>query len=198
MMIWTDIETTGLNYQHCDILEIAFVVTDNDLNVLGHHTELIPPYSRDTLFDPNSSEVAFETAAVAMHEKSGLIKELQTKFSWQDTYYEVYRDRFHTELSRADKAMRTFLASVSEGRKVPLCGSSVHFDRRFLERDFPELMDEFFTHRNIDVSSFKEYFKLLPGYKESSTSRVSTHRALPDCFDSIATMRELSEHIKFN
>lgn len=171
LMVWVDIETEGLDIQTCGILELGIAISNVDLEILGAQTWLIAkPYDvRANLQEP----------VLAMHTASGLLDDLEipknTK-SWD----------------RVQKEAIAFLEywNIAHG-KEPMCGSTVSFDRKFLERSLPQL-EAYFYYRNIDVSSLKELAKKF-GYKTFPSDPNKAHRPLQDLMNSMAELRFYQE-----
>jgi oligoribonuclease len=168
MFVWVDIETTGLDFKKDKILEVAFVITNDDLEPIAMTTHLIKTKKRHLRnLDPYVQE---------MHTKSGLLTDLY---------------RTQTTLAEVEEHLIAWLDEHEVPKRLPICGSSVHFDRRFLERDMPKLMKRF-GYRNIDVSTIGELTKRWNGdaYSEWSKTRPETaHRALDDILGSIEQLK---------
>jgi oligoribonuclease len=167
MFVWVDIETTGLDFKKDKILEVAFVITSDDLEPIAQATHLVKTKTRYLH--------KMDGYVRGMHAKSGLLGDL-----------------YHATMTLGDveEHLIAWLDEHEVPRRLPICGSSVHFDRRFLERDMPRLMKRF-SYRNIDVSSLGELTKRWNGeaYSEWSKTRPETaHRALDDVFGSIAQL----------
>ncbi|SVE08845.1 uncharacterized protein METZ01_LOCUS461699, partial [marine metagenome] len=129
-----DLEMTGLDPDTDVIVEIATLITDDDLVVVAEGPDLVvhqPPEVLDRMGD----------FVRAMHTKSGLLKAIEAST---------------TTLAEASEATMAFLREhIDEARTVPLCGNSIGTDRRFLLRWLPEI-EEFLHYRSIDVSTIKE------------------------------------------
>ena len=168
MFVWVDIETTGLDFKKDKILEVAFVITNDDLEPIAMTTHLIKTKKRHLRnLDPYVQK---------MHTKSGLLTDLY---------------RTQTTLAEVEEHLIAWLDEHEVPKRLPICGSSVHFDRRFLERDMPKLLKRF-GYRNIDVSTIGELTKRWNGdaYSEWSKTRPETaHRALDDILGSIEQLK---------
>ena len=164
MLNWVDIETTGLDAKKDAILEVAIVVTDDDLNELASKSIVVMPNVSHSMLMSLMDDYVRE-----MHMRSGLIEVLHRGPGPE----------------QAEQALIKFLAENSE--KSPMCGSSVHFDRAFLKEQMPEL-EKCFAYRNIDVSTLKE---LVKRWSPSLEFKIDDkpHRALPDIRASIAELR---------
>lgn len=166
-IIWIDCEMTGLNLATDALVEIAVVITDENLNPLDAGIDLI--------IRPSDEAVAQMDSFVRnMHTTSGLITEWEDGLTMEDATSQVmdYIKRF-----------------VPEARKAPLGGNSVGTDRMFINRDMPELA-EHLHYRTIDVSSIKELAKRwYPRVYFASPTKTGGHRALGDIYDSIDELR---------
>ena len=132
-MVWIDCEMTGLDLERDALVEIAVVVTDSDLNVLGEGVDLV-------IRPPDGLVEHMEEIVVRMHTSSGLIDELANG----------------TTLADAEAQVLAYVREhVPEARKAPLAGSSVYTDRGFIARDMPGL-DAHLHYRLVDVSTVKE------------------------------------------
>lgn len=148
--IWVDLETTGLNPNGDIPLELGLRLTDLDGKEIARFTSLVADFGWKSLLD-------YAPAVRNMHTESGLIADLTNKSA------EMGATNFETMLSfrSVDGHARAWLEdNCLQSKTFPICGSSVHFDREFIRVYFPQLFD-FFTHRNIDISSIKELCKKL-------------------------------------
>lgn len=157
---------TGLDSNKDALVEIAVLVTDSDLNVIGDGIDVVIHASADDLAGMNE----FVTK---MHTDSGLIHEIPNGIS----------------PSAAEELILKYLesAGVTAG-KSPLAGNSVYVDRIFIARDMPKL-SEFLHYRTIDVSSIKELTRRwYPKVYFNAPAKTGNHRALGDIKDSIAEL----------
>ncbi|HCK79702.1 MAG TPA: oligoribonuclease [Actinobacteria bacterium] len=166
-LVWIDCEMTGLNLQRDALIEIAVLVTDAELNVLGDGVDLLiapPPHTLDQMVD----------VVRQMHTASGLLDELANGM----------------ELAEAEeRALEYIRTHVPEARKAPLAGSSVHMDRAFLARDMADL-EAHVHYRNVDVSTIKELARRwYPKTYFNSPEKRGNHRALADIRDSIRELQ---------
>ena len=170
-LIWIDMEMSGLQPERDMILELAVVVTDNELNVLAESPVLVVHQS-DEVLD------GMDAWNKGTHGKSGLIDKV--KASTLDE-------------SAAEAQMIAFLKQHVPANKSPMCGNSICQDRRFMARHMPAL-EAYFHYRNLDVSVFKELArrwrpKLYDGFK-----KASKHTALADIYESIDELKYYREH----
>lgn len=166
-LVWIDCEMTGLDLGADALVEVAALVTDFDLNVLGEGVDIIvkPP--------PEALEQMIPFVRT-MHETSGLLEELEGGVSLADAELEVMQ--YLREHCPADS-------------RPPLAGNSVATDRGFLARDMHEL-DAFLHYRIVDVSSIKELARhWFPRAYFAAPPKRGNHRALADIQESIEELR---------
>jgi oligoribonuclease len=167
LMVWMDCEMTGLDLEHDELVEVAALVTDGKLNVLGEGVDLIikpSPVAIDQMGDFVRN----------MHQSSGLLAELDQGLS-----IEVAEQRVLDYISEF----------VPEARKAPLAGNTIGTDRAFLARQMPTL-ESYVHYRNVDVSSIKELVRRwYPRVYYQSPAKNGNHRALADIQESIEEMR---------
>jgi oligoribonuclease len=165
-LIWIDCEMTGLSLEKDVLVEIAVLVTDSDLNVIGDGIDLVIKATPEQLAGMNG----FVTA---MHTTSGLITEIPKGITVQE----------------AEDRILAYLESLStQPGKSPLAGNSVGVDRAFIARDMPRL-NEYLHYRTIDVSSIKELTRRwFPKAYFNAPAKTGNHRALGDIQDSIAEL----------
>lgn len=166
-IVWIDCEMTGLDLVADALIEVAAVVTDSELNVLGDGIEVViapPPEALEQMND----------FVRAMHTTSGLLEDLPRGMTMAD----------------AQEAVLAYVREwVPEPRKAPLAGNSVGTDKTFLDRDMPELV-EHLHYRVIDVSSIKELARRwYPRVYFASPEKHGGHRALADILESIDELR---------
>lgn len=162
---WIDCEMTGLNLASDALIEIAVLVTDSELNLLGDGIDLVIATSPEKLASM-SDEVK------RMHSESGLIEKVAKGVS----------------LSIAEERILEYLKQYTTAGKSPLAGNSVGMDRNFIARDMPQL-NSFLHYRTIDVSSIKELAKRwYPKAYFQAPKKSGNHRALGDIQDSIAEL----------
>ncbi len=165
-LVWVDCEMTGLDTQNDVLVEIAVLVTDSDLNIIGDGVDLVIKATPEQISGMNE----FVTK---MHTDSGLINEIPNGVSVSD----------------AENLILKYLesAGVAAG-KSPIAGNSVYVDRIFISRDMPKLA-EYLHYRTIDVSSIKELTRRwYPKVYFNAPAKTGNHRALGDIRDSIAEL----------
>ena len=166
-LVWIDCEMTGLDLEVDELVEIAVVITDYDLNPVDPGLSIV--------IKPDASALESMGEFVrAMHTESGLIEEIPNGVSVAEAEYEV---------------LEYVLKHVPEEQKAPLAGNSIGTDRAFLAKYMPRL-DSHLHYRNVDVSSIKELAKRwFPRAYFNSPAKNGGHRALADILESI---RELN------
>ena len=165
---------TGLDPDTDVIVEIATLVTDDDLTIVAEGPDLVvhqPPEVLDRMGDFVRN----------MHTKSGLLDAIATST---------------TTLAEAGEATMAFLREhIDEARTVPLCGNSIGTDRRFLARWLPEV-EGFLHYRSVDVSTVKELARRWhPDVIKSAPEKAGGHRALDDIRESVAELRHYRQHL---
>lgn len=181
-LAWIDLETTGLDPQRDRILEVGVIVTDDDLVEKDRISMLVGPEdSRHSEFWVDSMVRGMKRDVVEMHTRSGLIDDL--------------RSGRCKHIRAVEDTVLAFLIQHEPSGKVPMCGSSVHFDRRFLQEHMVWL-ESWFHYRNIDVSSLNEAAKRWSPlfYRTVEELKRESHRVLDDLEDSI----ELARHHRLN
>jgi oligoribonuclease len=164
LLVWIDCEMTGLDLGKDKLIEVAALVTDPELNVLGEGIDLVI-HADDAALD-TMPEVVRE-----MHAKSGLTEEVR---------------RSAITMAEAEDAVLAYIREfVPNPRTAPLCGNSIATDRGFLARDMPTL-DSHLHYRMIDVSSIKELCRRwYPRVYFGQPAKGLAHRALADIRESI-------------
>jgi oligoribonuclease len=172
-MVWIDCEMTGLSLAHDALIEVAALVTDSELNVLGEGVDIV-------IRPPAESLESMPDIVRQMHTASGLLTELDGGVT----------------LAEAEKQVMAYVRKhVKEPRKAPLCGNSVSTDRGFLARDMPTL-EQHLHYRIVDVSSIKELSRRwYPRAYFNSPEKNGNHRALADIRESIAELRYYREAV---
>jgi oligoribonuclease len=170
-LIWIDMEMSGLNPDSDRILEVALVVTDAQLDTVAEGPVMV-------VHQPDAVLAVMDEWNKSTHAKSGLIEKVKA-----------------ATLSEADVEQRVlaFLAAHVPPKISPMCGNSVHQDRRFLARHMPEL-EAFFLYRNLDVSTLKELAKRWKPEIMAGLVKHGRHEALADIHESIAELKYYREH----
>jgi len=166
-IVWIDCEMTGLDTVQDALIEVAVVVTDSELNVLGEGVDVV-------ITPPQAALDQMNDLVRTMHTTSGLLEALPGG----------------TTMTDAQAAVLEYIkVFVPDPNKAPLAGNSVGTDKSFLERDMPELM-EHLHYRVIDVSSIKELARRwYPRIYFASPEKNGGHRALADILESIDELR---------
>ncbi|HZK58680.1 MAG TPA: oligoribonuclease [Cryobacterium sp.] len=166
-LVWIDCEMTGLDLENDELVEIAVVITDFDLNLIGPGLDIVIKADDSAL--ANMGDFVRD-----MHTSSGLIDEIPNGVSVAEAEYQV---------------LEYVLKFIPAEQKVPLAGNSIGTDRAFLARYMPRL-DKQLHYRNVDVSSIKELARRwYPRVYFNAPSKDGGHRALADILESI---RELA------
>lgn len=170
-IVWIDCEMTGLDVSKDALIEVGVLVTDADLNVLGHGVELVIKPGTES---PVGAVENMNDFVRNMHTSSGLLDDLEQGVSMDD----------------AQRAVLKYVKKyVPVAGKAQLGGNSVGMDKRFLERYMPELM-AYLHYRVIDVSTVKELAaRWYPAARHGAPTKTGNHRALGDIKDSIDELK---------
>ncbi|MFG2102643.1 oligoribonuclease [Micromonospora echinaurantiaca] len=164
LLVWIDCEMTGLDLGRDKLIEVAALVTDPDLNVLGDGVDVV-------IHADEAALEAMPEIVATMHGKSGLTEEVR---------------RSTVTLAEAEDMVLDYVTRyVKDPRTAPLCGNSIATDRGFITRDMPRL-DAHLHYRMIDVSSIKELCRRwYPRVYFGQPQKGLAHRALADIRESI-------------
>ena len=169
-----DLEMTGLEPSRHVIVEIATLVTDDDLNIIEEGPDLVVHQDEAALAE-------MDPIVVEMHTKSGLL--------------DAIRSSTMTLEDAGAQTLEFIKKHVTEARRVPLCGNSIGMDRRFLAAYLPEI-EEYLHYRSVDVSTVKELVKRwYPGLNNTRPRKAGAHRALDDVLESIAEMKFYRDNV---
>ncbi|MFC8717243.1 oligoribonuclease [Kitasatospora sp. NPDC057198] len=172
-LVWIDCEMTGLDLDRDALIEVAALVTDSELNVLGEGVDVI-------IRPPAEALEGMPEVVRQMHTASGLLDELADGLTMAEAQ---------------ERVLAYVREHVPEAGRTPLCGNSVATDRGFLSRDMPEL-EGHLHYRIVDVSSIKELARRwYPRAYYNSPQKGGSHRALADIRESIAELRYYREAV---
>lgn len=168
MLAWMDLEMTGLDPSRHVIVEIATLITDDQLNLVAEGPNIVVRASDAEL-------EAMDDFVRGMHTKSGLLDQITAST---------------VSLEEAGAETLAFLKQhIPEERSVPLCGNSIGTDRRFLAQQLPEI-ENFLHYRSVDVSTIKELARRwYPGALAKVPRKDGGHRALDDIRESLDELR---------
>jgi len=171
-LIWIDIETSGLEPDTDRILELAVLITNSQLELVAEGPVLVVHQAPAVL-------EAMDKWNKDTHGKSGLIERVKA-----------------SPLSEADAENRLldFVSQYVPRGVSPLCGNSVHQDRRFLVK-YMSTLEKYFLYRNLDVSTLKELVKRWNPELLAGLAKHGKHEALADIHESIDELRYYREHI---
>lgn len=170
-LVWIDLEMTGLEPDHDVIIEIATLITDQQLNVLAEGPVL-------AIHQPDARLAAMDEWNTRTHTASGLVERVQA--SDHDT-------------AAAEQATLDFIKQWCTPKSSPICGNSICQDRRFLARYMPEL-EAYLHYRNLDVSTVKQLAKYWAPAVAAGVKKQGAHTALADIRESIAELQHYREH----
>jgi oligoribonuclease len=169
-----DLEMTGLDPMTDVIVEIATLVTDDELNIVAEGPDLI-------IHQPDDVLARMEPVVVDMHTRSGLLTEI--------------RSSTLTLADAGEQTMAFLREHIPDSRSIPLAGSSIGTDRRFLARYLPDI-ENFLHYRSVDVSTIKELVKRWYPAADAARPRGNGgHRAMADIKVSVDELRWYREHV---
>lgn len=171
-LAWIDLEMTGLDPERERIIEVATLVTDKELNILAEGPVL-------AVHQPDDLLAAMDEWNTRTHGESGLVERVRA-----------------STIDEADAERQTiaFLERWVGPGASPICGNSVHQDRRFLVRYMPAL-ERHFHYRNLDVSTLKELARRWAPEVAAGYTKESSHRALEDIRDSVRELAYYRKHL---
>jgi oligoribonuclease len=170
-LIWIDMEMTGLEPDSDRIIEVATLITDADLNILAEGP-VLAIHQQDTVL------AGMDEWNQRTHGDSGLVARVRASKVNEDS---------------AEQQTLDFLRQYAEPGSSPMCGNSVHQDRRFMVNYMP-LLEAFFHYRNLDVSTVKELARRWRPELSAGLTKQSSHQALDDIRDSVNELRYYREH----
>ena len=167
-MVWIDCEMTGLDIGSDALIEIAALVTDSELRVLGEGVDVV-------IHADDASLTRMQDVVREMHERSGLTEAVRAST---------------VTVAEAEQTVLNYIREyIPDPRSAPLAGNSIATDRMFLARDMPEL-DGHLHYRMVDVSSIKELCRRwYPRVYYAKPEKGLAHRALADIEESLRELR---------
>jgi oligoribonuclease len=167
MLVWMDLEMTGLDVESNVIVEVATLITDDDLAIVAEGPDLVVSTTPEQL-------AAMDEFVRGMHTKSGLLAAIEASA---------------VSLEQAGDATLEFIRShVPKARTVPLAGNSIGTDRRFLAAQLPAI-EEYLHYRSVDVSTIKELARRwYPEAVAGAPHKAGGHRAMDDIRESVAEL----------
>ena len=170
-LVWVDMEMSGLDPESNRILEVAVVVTDGQLNIVAHGPVLV-------VHQTDEHMATMDAWNQGTHGRSGLTEKVK-----QSTLNEA----------QAEAELLAFLKTVVPASKSPMCGNTIHQDRRFMARYMPAL-EAYFHYRNLDVSTIKELCRRWRPEVYKGFEKKGAHTALADILESIEELRYYRDH----
>lgn len=168
MLAWMDLEMTGLDPDRHVIVEIATLITDDDLELVAEGPDLV-------IHQPPEALALMDDYVREMHTRSGLLEQIEASTV--------------TPEQAAAETLAFLKEHIPEPGTVPLCGNSIGTDRRFLARWFPEI-ENYLHYRSVDVSTIKELARRwYPDLLAGAPKKARGHRALDDIRESLEELR---------
>ncbi|WLT02426.1 oligoribonuclease [Snodgrassella alvi] len=170
-LAWLDMEMTGLNPDTDRIIEVAMIITDSDLNILAQ-SEVLVIHQPDSIIDH------MDKWNTTTHTRTGLVDKVKASTLTE---------------TEAEEKLLAFISEWIPEKASPMCGNSIHQDRRFMVRYMPRL-EAYFHYRNLDVSTLKELARRWNPAIVKGISKKGAHQALDDIKESIEEMAYYREH----
>ena len=170
-LAWLDMEMTGLNPDTDRIIEVAMIITDSDLNILAQ-SEVLVIHQPDSIIDH------MDKWNTTTHTRTGLVDKVKASTLTE---------------TEAEEKLLAFISEWIPEKASPMCGNSIHQDRRFMVRYMPQL-EAYFHYRNLDVSTLKELARRWNPAILKGISKKGAHQALDDIKESIEEMAYYREH----
>jgi oligoribonuclease len=170
-LAWLDMEMTGLNPDTDRIIEVAMIITDSDLNILAQSEALV-------IHQPDSIIDHMDKWNTATHTRTGLVDKVKASSLTE---------------AEAEEKLLSFISEWIPEKVSPMCGNTIHQDRRFMVRYMPRL-EAYFHYRNLDVSTLKELAKRWNPTVAKGVSKKGAHQALDDIKESIEEMAYYRQH----
>lgn len=170
-LIWIDMEMSGLDPEENRVLEVAIVITDANLNTVAEAPVLV-------VHQPDSVLNSMDSWNTNTHARTGLTERVRAS---------------RLDEAQVEAAMLAFVSQYVPAATSPMCGNSVHQDRRFLARYMPRL-EAYFLYRNLDVSTLKELARRWRPELLSGLVKAGKHEALADIHESIGELKYYREH----
>lgn len=173
VFVWLDLETTGLDERHSQIIEVASIITDDQLNVLDKYETIVKP-----------GAITYEPGVIEMHKKSGLFSKVS-----------------HGAGKSLRVAEQELLAVIKKHeprkRRAYLAGNTVHFDERFMRRYMPSIPDHLCS-RHLDISAVGLAMRMRFGKKIAEFRAPRPHRAMDDLERALEEMQfYMDEFVRF-
>ena len=170
-LIGIDMEMSGLDPEENRVLEVAIVITDANLNTVAEAPVLV-------VHQPDSVLNSMDSWNTNTHGRTGLTERVRAS---------------RLDEAQVEAAMLEFVSQYVPAATSPMCGNSVHQDRRFLARYMPRL-EAYFLYRNLDVSTLKELARRWRPELLSGLVKAGKHEALADIHESIGELKYYREH----
>lgn len=170
-LCWLDMEMTGLNPDTDKIIEVAMIITDSDLNVLAQ-SPVYAIHQDDNILN-NMDKWCTDT-----HTRTGLVDRV--------------RASQYTE-AQVEEELLAFMKTWLPEKATPMCGNTIHQDRRFMVRHMPRL-EQYFHYRNLDVSTLKELARRWNPEVYKGIVKKGSHKALDDILESIEELKHYRQN----